>query len=61
MMPVLEEKEILAILREYGVNKVDEIKRIDSSRGEKDIRLNYTVDKKYVLRITLYIPCSGTI
>ncbi len=51
MIPVLEEKEILAILREYGVNKVDEIKRIDSSRGEKDIRLNYIVDKKYVLRI----------
>ncbi len=47
----MEEKEIIAILREYGVNKVDEIKRIDSSRGEKDIRLNYIVDKKYVLRI----------
>ncbi len=91
MIPVLKEKEIIAILREYGVNKVDEIKRIDSSRGEKDIRLNYIVDKKYVLRInsaeamteerlqelerlmarrprrskmlriTLYILCSGTV
>jgi len=37
-------------LQEYGI-KYKDYELIDSSRGDNDTRLNYIIDKKYVLRI----------
>ncbi len=42
--------DIELILRNYGINTVSYIQLIDSTRNADDIRLNYIIDKKYVLR-----------
>lgn len=42
--------EIAALLGAYGVESVSETEWIDSSHGADDIRWNYIIDKKYVLR-----------
>ena len=39
------------IMKTYGLPDVSEVEMIDSSRGDNDIRHNYILDKKYVLRI----------
>lgn len=39
------------LLADYGIEPPGEIRLIDSSRAEDDIRLNYVVDRAYVLRI----------
>ncbi|GEM_PF-74131 len=42
--------EILAALAGFGIAGGDEIRLIDTSHGADDIRLNYIIDKKWVLR-----------
>lgn len=41
---------IAALMCAYGVTDVSEIGLIDSSHGTDDIRWNYVIDRKYVLR-----------
>lgn len=48
--PVPQRGDILSLLACYGVNDATEIKLIDSTHDESDIRLNYIIDKKWVLR-----------
>lgn len=43
--------EIAKILGEYGISDFDDYRRIDSSHGDGDVRQNYIVDRRYVLRI----------
>ena len=44
------ETDIKQMLSRYGIGSFCECKEIDSSRDENDIRWNYIIDKKYVLR-----------
>lgn len=37
--------------REYGIYTISSVELVDSSHGEDDLRHNYVLDKKYVLRI----------
>lgn len=39
------------IVKLYGFSNICEMKMIDSSHGDEDIRHNYILDKKYVLRV----------
>ena len=47
----MDKSIILNILHFYGIDGYKEITEIDSSKDEKDIRLNIIIDKKYVLRM----------
>ena len=47
--------DITALLASFGIDSAGEIKLIDSTHGEDDIRLNYIIDKKWVLRFC----CAG--
>lgn len=49
-VPVPQREDILSLLACYGVNDATEIKLIDSTHDESDIRLNYIIDKKWVMR-----------
>ncbi len=42
--------DIAAALAEYGIEAVDHIALIDSTRYAADVRLNYIIDRKWVLR-----------
>lgn len=42
---------ILNLLQQFDIHCVDTMEFVDSSHGEDDIRHNYIIDKKYVLRI----------
>ena len=42
--------DIAAALAEYGIEAIDSITLIDSTHDATDVRLNYIVDKKWVLR-----------
>ena len=44
--------DLLALLSLYGVEQMETAGLIDTSHDAKDIRWNYIVDKKYVLRLT---------
>lgn len=44
-------QDCIRIMKQYEIEKINDIKMIDSSRGEEDIRHNYIIDKKYVLRM----------
>ncbi len=46
----MDTREVLNILREYGIDGFSEKNEIDSTNGD-DYRLNIIIDKKYVLRI----------
>ena len=46
----MDNKEIINILREYGIDGFSDKTEIDSTNGD-DYRLNVIIDKKYVLRI----------
>ncbi len=46
----MENKDIIDILKEYGIDGFSEKKEVDSTNGD-DYRLNIIIDKKYVLRI----------
>ena len=43
--------QVLDLLRQFDVHSAECIEFVDSSHGEDDIRHNYIIDKKYVLRI----------
>ena len=43
--------QVLDLLRQFDVHCAECIEFVDSSHGEDDIRHNYIIDKKYVLRI----------
>lgn len=45
------EEDINKILLSYGLAEIKNIKFIDSSHGTEDIRHNYILDKKYILRV----------
>ncbi len=49
-VPVPQREDILSLLACYGVNDATEMKLIDSTHDESDIRLNYIIDKKWVMR-----------
>ena len=44
--------DLLALLSLYGVEQMETAGLIDTSHDARDIRWNYIVDKKYVLRLT---------
>lgn len=43
--------QVLDLLRQFDIHGAENIEFVDSSQGEDDIRHNYIIDKKYVLRI----------
>lgn len=43
--------KLLKILFEYGINEINEFKMIDTSHDDDDIRHNYIIDNRYVLRV----------
>ena len=49
-MKAPERTDILSELSEYGYTGRGDIRLIDTSHGSDDIRLNYVIDKKWVLR-----------
>ena len=49
-MKVPERIEILSELSKYGYTGLGKICLIDTSHSSDDIRLNYVIDKKWVLR-----------
>ena len=42
---------VLDLLRQFDIHGAENIEYVDSSQGEDDIRHNYIIDKKYVLRL----------
>ena len=44
-------QQVLDLLRQFDVHSSECIEFVDSSQGEDDIRHNYIIDKKYVLRL----------
>ena len=51
MIKELDRKEIQQILIGFGIKSFEQLEMIDSSHGENDIRHNYIIDNKYVLRV----------
>ncbi|MGN1344312.1 MAG: hypothetical protein ACI4U3_07010, partial [Traorella sp.] len=47
----LTNDELSFILNQYGIESFQNAEFIDSSHGDNDIRHNYMIDKKYVLRV----------
>ena len=47
----LNKEEIKRILNKFHISSFVEYKMIDSSHGEKDLRHNYIIDNRYVLRV----------
>ncbi len=45
-------EELLSLLAQYGIESMEHVGLIDTSHDEADIRWNYIIDKKYVLRLT---------
>lgn len=43
--------QALELLRQFDIHSADTMEFVDSSHGEDDVRHNYIIDKKYVLRI----------
>lgn len=43
--------QAIKLLRHFDIHNADTMQFVDSSHGEDDIRHNYIIDKKYVLRI----------
>ncbi len=48
--PFPQRQDVLAMLSRYGLKEADRIELIDSTHDASDIRLNFIVDKKWVLR-----------
>lgn len=46
-----QHNQVLDLLRQFDIHSAKCIEFVDSSQGEDDIRHNYIIDKKYVLRI----------
>lgn len=49
-LPVPQRADILDALRSFGIEEADTIRLIDSTRNPADVRLNFIVDNKWVLR-----------
>ncbi len=47
----LTRDELSELLRQYGIMEFGEMRMVDSSHGEADIRHNYILDNQYVLRV----------
>lgn len=47
----LTEEAVRELLSRFGIDSFDHAECIDSSHGDQDIRYNYIIDKKYVLRL----------
>lgn len=45
-------EELLSLLAQYGIESMEHVGLIDTSHDEADIRWNYIIDKKFVLRLT---------
>ncbi len=45
-------EELLSLLAQYGIESMEHIGLMDTSHDAQDIRWNYIIDKKYVLRLT---------
>ncbi len=45
-------EELLSLLSLYGVEAAENVGLMDTSHDEQDIRWNYIIDRKYVLRLT---------
>ena len=43
--------QVLDLLQLFDIHSAESIELVDSSHGEDDVRHNYIIDKKYVLRI----------
>lgn len=43
--------QVLDLLRQFDIHGAENIEFVDSSQGEDDVRHNYIIDKKYVLRL----------
>ena len=43
--------QVLDLLQLFNIHSAESIEYVDSSQGEDDIRHNYIIDKKYVLRL----------
>ena len=43
--------QVLDLLQIFNIHSAESIEYVDSSQGEDDIRHNYIIDKKYVLRL----------
>ncbi|MBO4384021.1 MAG: phosphotransferase [Clostridia bacterium] len=52
-IPAPDARDILALLGEYGHKAEGRVSLIDTSHSEKDVRLNYIVDRKWVLRLCI--------
>lgn len=50
-MKELTKQELIDLLKEYGIEESITYEMIDSSHGDDDMRLNYIINQKYVLRI----------
>lgn len=50
-MKELTKQELIDLLKEYGIEESVTYEMIDSSHGDDDMRLNYIINQKYVLRI----------
>lgn len=48
---LLNREEIKQILNRYHISSFIDYKMIDSSHGEQDLRHNYIIDNRYVLRV----------
>ena len=44
-------KQVLDLLAKFQIHHAEKVEFVDSSQGEDDIRHNYIIDKKYVLRL----------
>lgn len=51
MAPHKHNEMIAELLSQFGISNFENAEFIDSSHGDSDIRHNYIIDKKYVLRI----------
>ena len=51
MMEEYTKPALLRLLADYGVDDFSELRAIDSSHGEDDLRWNYILDRRWVLRI----------
>ena len=43
--------QVLDLLQQFQIHNAEKVEFVDSSQGEDDIRHNYIIDKKYVLRL----------
>lgn len=52
-LPVPQRTDVLEALATFGIDGADSIRLIDSTHDSSDVRLNYIVDKRWVLRFCI--------